>query len=93
MSEMNNKNNNQNREHKGMLKHGIGMMLCCLLPILLVAVVPLLGIKGGAILPLLASLACPLGMLFMMFSMRGSNNRDGSCHGDTKENLQSDKDK
>lgn len=84
MHDMNNRDNNQNgKENKGFLKHGIMMMLCCLLPVLLIAGLPLLGIKGGAGLGTLVFLLCPLMHIGMMFMMRGSG---GSCHGDSKQN-------
>lgn len=80
MENMNNNSNNHHGNKKGFLKHGLGMMVCCLLPILLVALVPLLGIQGGGIISALAVLACPIGMGIMMFTMSRSNN-GGSCHG------------
>ncbi|MDF2548233.1 MAG: hypothetical protein K0R93_3131 [Anaerosolibacter sp.] len=71
--------------HKGSLKHGFMMILCCMLPILVIAALPLLGIKGGG-LSSLAFLLCPLMHIGMMFMMRKSG-RGGSCHGggDDKE--------
>lgn len=74
-------NNNQNGQ-KMMLKHGLGMMICCLLPILLVSLLPLLGVKA-AWLSSLAALICPLSMVFMMFGMRHSHGN--SCCEEKKE--------
>ena len=56
------------------LKWALKMAVCCGLPILAVVALAggggaLLG-AGAAILPVLALLACPLGMLFMMWGMR-----------------------
>jgi hypothetical protein len=55
------------------LKRALKMAACCGLPILAVVFLAggggvLLG-AGAAILPVLALLACPLGMLFMMWGM------------------------
>lgn len=77
--------------HKGMMKHGMGMMLCCLAPIVLLAAIPLLGLRRGGSLSLLASLICPIGMMVMMFSMSKMNQKDGgsaSCHGKGTQKLQ-----
>ncbi|MFZ5968420.1 MAG: DUF2933 domain-containing protein [Bacillota bacterium] len=73
---------NQNGEHKGFLKHGLMMMLCCLLPILLIAGLPLFGIKGGSLSSLIF-LLCPLMHVGMMFMMKKSG-KGGSCHGSDK---------
>ncbi|PAB58674.1 hypothetical protein CCE28_14115 [Anaeromicrobium sediminis] len=66
-----------------MMKHGAMMMLCCLLPILVIAGLPLFGIKGG-ILSSLAFLLCPLLHIGMMFMMMKSGKK-GSCHGGQKK--------
>ena len=60
------------------LKRILKMAACCGLPILAVIFLAgggsaLLG-AGAAILPVLALLACPLGMLFMMWGMRNHGN-------------------
>jgi hypothetical protein len=58
--------------HKG-LKGLLLMAACCGAPLLLVLAVPALGATLGgavtAILPLLAALACPVGMVLMMWLM------------------------
>lgn len=78
----------KNQNHKGMMKHGM-MMLCCLIPILLIAGLPLFGIKGGALSGLIF-LLCPLMHIGMMFMMRKNGNK-GSCHGDDNvENMNAD---
>lgn len=77
--------------HKGMMKHGVGMMLCCLAPVLILAAIPLLGLRRGGSLSFLASLICPIGMMVMMFSMSRMNQKDGggaSCHGNGAKKLQ-----
>lgn len=74
-------NNNRNGQ-KMMLKHGLRMMVCCMLPILLISLLPLLGVKA-AWLSSLAALICPLSMVFMMFGMRHSHGR--SCCDEKKE--------
>ena len=55
---------------KGMLPMGI----CCTAPFLLILAIPLFGISlvgaAGALLPLIAMLACPLGMYLMMRRMK-----------------------
>lgn len=71
-------------EPKGMMKHGMGMMLCCLAPVVMIAAIPLLGLRQGGTYSFLASLICPIGMMVMMFSMSRMNGKGGSCHG-TKE--------
>lgn len=77
--------------HKGMMKHGVGMMLCCLAPILIIAAIPLLGFRTGGSLAFLAYLICPIGMMVMMYSMSKMNQKDGgsaSCHGNGAKKLQ-----
>jgi hypothetical protein len=54
---------------KGMLPMGI----CCTAPFLLILAIPLFGISltgvAGTLLPIIALLACPLGMYFMIRTM------------------------
>jgi hypothetical protein len=56
--------------------HSLMMILCCLLPILLIAALPAIGVKGS-MLSFLAFLMCPLMHVGMMFMMRKSD--DGNC--------------
>lgn len=88
MEKMDRKNQNchdeGNQNSKGTWKHGLLMILCCLLPILILAGLPLFGIKEG-ILSSLAFLLCPLMHIAMMFMMRKSAH-GGSCHGRTDNN-------
>lgn len=79
-------NSGKNQNHKGMMKHGLMMMLCCLIPIVIIAGLPLFGIKGG-FLSSLVFLLCPLMHIGMMFMMR-KNGQNSSCHGNDKsENI------
>lgn len=66
-------NNSCKNRHKS---HGWLMMLACLLPILIIALLPLLGIKAGG-LSGLAFLICPIMHIGMMFMMKSRNH---SCH-------------
>ncbi len=63
-----------NQNHKGHSKnHMLMMLLCCLAPIALIAILPLVGFKnisGGFLILLL----CPLMHVGMMFSMKKKKN-------------------
>lgn len=74
---------NHGGEHKGAL-HGILMLLCCLVPILLILGLPVLGVRGSS-LSFLAILACPLMHVGMMFMM-GRSGKDGDCHKNGQDN-------
>jgi hypothetical protein len=64
------------------MKHGKFMLIACLLPIAIIALLPLFGIKLGAFSSL-AVLICPLMHIGMMVLMMKS--KDGqSCHGSNK---------
>lgn len=76
-------NNHNKHNHGGMMKHGLMMMLCCLIPIVLIAGLPLFGIKGGLSSSLIF-LLCPLMHIGMMFMMRKNGNKD-ACHGNQKD--------
>ncbi len=52
------------------------MKICCLLPIIAIIILPLIGVKS-AYLNVLAFLACPLAMLFMMLMNKDKNKK---CH-------------
>jgi Na+-driven multidrug efflux pump len=80
-----------NNNNKKMMKHGLGMMVCCMLPILLVAVLPLLGLKGRW-LSSLATLICPLSMMFMMFGMRNSHGKS-CCSEKDEKNIETQENK
>ncbi|SCY16976.1 DUF2933 domain-containing protein [Alkaliphilus peptidifermentans] len=68
-------------------KHGILMILCCLIPLLLILAIPRFGIELGPLTrlaPFAMILICPLmhiGMMFFMFK-----GKKGDCH---QENPQS----
>ncbi len=68
------------------LKHGLMMMLCCLIPILLIAGLPLFGLGGGSLSGLIF-LLCPLMHIGMMFMMMKKGKHSGSCHDDKNEDL------
>jgi hypothetical protein len=68
------------------LKRALKMAACCGLPLLAVVFLAggggaLIG-AGAAVLPLLAVLACPLGMFFMMRAMQGHGKGDNHTVGD-----------
>jgi hypothetical protein len=71
-------------------KHFLLMIAGCGVMLVGVFVLPLLGVKLGAVLPILFALACPLSMVFMMGAMgKGHNHSEkedapqGQCHGET----------
>ena len=51
----------------------IWMLICCLAPILLIAGLAATGWSGGSLLYVAALLICPIGMIAMMFTGRGSH--------------------
>jgi len=58
------------RKSKGIgLKHGLLMILCCLIPIMLVGALPLIGLENMS-LSWLFFLLCPLMHIGMMFFMK-----------------------
>jgi len=63
-----------------MMKHGLMMMLCCLIPIVLIAGLPLFGLKAGALTGLIF-LLCPLMHIGMMVFMLKGRKNNSSCHG------------
>ena len=73
---------------KTLLK-GIGLMgICCLLPIIITALLPLLSsLLGGAgtrVASIAASLACPIMMIGMLFMMSKGH---GCCSKEKKDDL------
>ncbi len=62
-----------NHDHSnGMGKHMLMMLICCLVPIALIAAVSMFGLSLGALTPLIPyalALMCPLMMIFMMRGM------------------------
>lgn len=79
--------NNQVENKKGILKHGLLMMICCALPIIALMALPLLRIKAAAFSSL-AFFLCPLMHIGMIFMMRKSSNKE-SCHGENVGDLDS----
>ena len=73
---------------KTLLK-GIGLMgICCLLPIIITALLPLLsslfGTAGTRVASIAASLACPIMMIGMVFMMSKGH---GCCSKEKKDDL------
>ena len=66
-------------------KHGLLMLLCCLIPVILIAVLPRLDINLGPftkLAPFAVFLLCPLMHIGMMFFMpKGSK---GDCHNNSQ---------
>jgi len=89
-----NENNKQDKgnKHKGHspLKH-IGMMgACCLLPIAIVSILPLLQINNlgtNRLIAVASSLICPIMMVVMMIGMFRSGKDHSCCSHDKKEEI------
>jgi hypothetical protein len=85
-------NNDNNRENKGKSFNPfkmLGMMgACCLLPILLVGILPLLNLNasGNFFLSGVSSLICPIMMVVMMLMMMRSGKKH-SCCSENKEEI------
>ena len=83
---MNNNVNDEKRENKGShssMKHILMMVLCCGLPILLIAMLPFFKIGNTAFSITLASIIpflCPILMLFMIPMMLKGSKEGKSCH-------------
>ncbi len=57
------------KNNKGHQFHGILMLLCCMVPIMLIAALPLLNLQSSGlnnVLFLIFMMVCPLGHLIMM---------------------------
>lgn len=87
---MDNKNSTNNNccnkkaKNPNGLRHGLMISACCLIPVMIILLLPLLGIKGIS-LGSLAFIICPLlhvGM--MLFLMR--SRKDHSCHKNSDNN-------
>ena len=87
---MNENKNDEKKENKGghsSMKHMLMMVLCCGLPILLIAVLPFLKIGNAGFKIGLASIIpflCPVMMIFMIPMMLKGSKSGKSCH-DNKE--------
>jgi len=67
-------------EQKGMSKHTLIMVLCCLIPLAILGVLWATGISGNYLV-LGVILLCPLLHIFMMRGMhKGSGEGDGHTH-------------
>ena len=75
-----------NHDHSnGMGKHMLLMLICCLVPIALIAAVSVFGLSLSlgplsALLPYALVLMCPLMMIFMMRGMMQGQDADHSQH-------------
>jgi len=73
-----------NQDHsQGIGKHMVLMLICCLVPIALIAAVSIFGLSLGPLQPLIpyvAVLMCPLMMIGMMWMMRGNNGNQSQHH-------------
>ncbi|MBU3160829.1 hypothetical protein KPL37_13870 [Clostridium frigoris] len=84
--------NDENKENKGghsSIKHILMMVLCCGLPILLIAVLPFLKIGNTAFRITLASIIpflCPILMLFMIPMMLKGSKKGKSCNNNNNNN-------
>ncbi len=72
------------------MKHGLLMLLCCLIPIALVAAIGAFGLSLSGLGSTVIALMCPLMMIVMMFAMaRGGHDQSGSqqpsCHSEIPE--------
>lgn len=87
-----NKEKRESHKHSP-LKHVLHMALCCGLPIVIVAALPLItrfSPAGGDIMGKLAPFICPV-MMLLMLPMMFRNNKKGSCCDVTKEYNPDDK--
>lgn len=88
----NNKNGNGTHKHSP-LKHMLHMAICCGLPIIILAALPLItrfSPAAAGILGRIAPFLCPLMMLAMLPMMFGGG-RKGSCCDNTNDNRENNK--
>lgn len=77
---------NQVNEKKGILSHGLLMIICCAIPLVLLFLLPYINIRSSAIQGFLGMgvfLLCPLMHLGMMYFMTRGNKKGAekkSCH-------------
>ena len=69
-------------------KHMLMMIICCGLPIILIAFISILNINTSGIVDQFIWLLCPLLMIPMMFLMfrKNKNNKSGCCDDESIEN-------
>ena len=90
---MNNYENDEKKENKdshSSRKHMLLMILCCGLPVLLIAVLPFLKIGNAGFKLGLASIIpflCPIMMLFMIPMMLKGSKNGKSCHENKKKQI------
>lgn len=88
---MNCHGNNSNEENKGRhsgIGHMLMMVLCCAIPILLVASLPFLGVSPRLkiILASVAPFICPI-MMFLMIPMMFMHSKKDKFHNNTKDKI------
>lgn len=82
----NNSNENGNGGHNG-TGHIIMMILCCAVPVILIASLPFLGIapKFKIIIASIAPFICPI-MMFLMIPLMFLHSKKNNCHKTKKIN-------
>jgi len=89
---LNNRNQDGYNKHKGhsLMKH-VGMMgICCLLPIVVIGMLTLFGIRDLRTNPLVlgvSSFICPIMMVVMMIVMFRSGKTHNCCSKDSEEKV------
>lgn len=79
--------NHNHSSNGGNLSHMLLMLLCCLIPLALIAGVAIFGFSLGALtpyLPFALVLLCPLMMFFMMRGMGHQHDAPEEHHSETK---------
>lgn len=84
--------NQENHDHSP-LKHMLHMIICCGLPIVILALLPVISRvspSAGSVIGKIVPFLCPLMMIMMIPMMMGSNKKSSCCNnrrndGDSKE--------
>lgn len=79
--------NHDHSSNGGYTRHLVLMLLCCLIPLALIAAVAIFGFSLGALtpyLPFAMVLICPLMMFFMMRGMGHDHGTDDTHHVNTR---------
>lgn len=81
-------NNNEQKKGHNPMKHMLHMVICCGMPLLIIAALPFISrfstrfsIGLAAIVPFI----CPLAMGFMMFTMFRGNKKKSCCSNNSEE--------
>jgi len=77
----NNKDNQEEHKHSP-IKHMLHMVLCCGLPIVILALLPIItrfSTSAGSIIAIVVPFICPVMMIGMIFMMRGGNKKSSCC--------------